>query len=155
MARHTWDPMRDLLTLQDRMNRLFEDTAERRARPGGAGGGEAEDEMERADWSPAADVYEREAEFVIVLDLPGVAREGLDVGLDENRLTVRGERAPAETDANVRRAERPSGRFVRSFALPETVERSQISADYKDGVLRLRLPKRPEQQPRRVEIKIA
>jgi HSP20 family protein len=145
--------MRDLLTLQDRMNRLFEDTAEGRAR---GGGGEAEDEMERADWSPAADVYEREGEYVIVLDLPGVARERLDVGLDENRLTVRGERAPAETDAHVRRAERPSGRFVRSFALPETVERAQISADYKDGVLRLRLPKRRErQQQQRVEIKVA
>jgi HSP20 family protein len=146
--------MRDLMTLQDRMNRLFEDSAERRARP--AGGGEAEDEMERADWSPAADVYEREAEFVIVLDLPGVAREGLDVGLDENRLTVRGERAQAETDAHVRRAERPAGRFVRGFTLPESVERGQISADYKDGVLRLRLPKRrAREQPRRVEIKVA
>ncbi|HEX7173981.1 MAG TPA: Hsp20/alpha crystallin family protein [Pyrinomonadaceae bacterium] len=155
MARHTWDPMRDLMTLQDRMNRLFEDTAERRAPRGGSASGEAEDEMERADWSPAADVYEREAEYVIVLDLPGVEREGLDVGLDESRLTVRGERAPAETDAHVRRAERPAGRFVRSFTLPETVERGQISADYKDGVLRLRLPKRGErEQPRRVEIKV-
>ena len=103
-----------------------------------------------------SDVYERETEYVIVLDLPGVAREALDVGLDENRLTVRGERAQAETDAHVRRAERPAGRFVRSFTLPETVERGQISADYKDGVLRLRLPKRRErEQPRRVEIKVA
>ena len=157
MARHTWDPMRDLMTLQDRMNRLFEDTAERRARRGGAtAGDEADGEMERADWSPAADVYEREAEYVIVLDLPGVAREALDVGLDESRLTVRGERAQAEADAHVRRAERPAGRFVRGFTLPESVERGQISADYKDGVLRLRLPKRLERErPRRVEIKIA
>lgn len=155
MARHGFDPMRDLLTLQERMNRLFADAAERRERGGDGGAGEAEgDEIERADWSPAADIYEREAEYVIVLDLPGVSREGLDVGLDENRLTVRGERAPAEAEVRVRRAERPAGRFVRSFTLPETVDREGIGADYKDGVLRLRLPKRREQQPRRVEIKV-
>ena len=145
-----WNPMHDLMTLQDRMNRLFEDAAERRARRGE----ETEDEIERADWSPAADIYEREGEFVIMLDLPGVERGALDVGLDENRLTVRGERAQADQDAQVRRAERPAGRFVRSFTLPETVERERISADYKDGVLRLRLPKRKEQPPRRVEIKV-
>ncbi len=93
-------------------------------------------------------------EYVIVLDLPGVERGKLDVGLDENRLTVRGERVQNEADAHARRAERPSGRFVRSFALPETVDRDNIDANYKDGVLRLRLPKRREEQPRRVEIKI-
>ena len=151
MARHGFDPMRDLMTLQERMNRLFEDAADRRARRGGEG---TEDEIERADWSPAADVYERATEYVITLDLPGIERDGLDVGLDENRLTVRGERAQNEEGAHVRRAERPVGRFVRSFSLPETVARDQISADYKDGVLRLRLPKRREQQTRRVEIKV-
>ncbi|HEX5708024.1 MAG TPA: Hsp20/alpha crystallin family protein [Pyrinomonadaceae bacterium] len=149
MPRHTWEPVRDLMTLQERMNRLFEDAAVRRTRTG-----EDEDEIERADWIPAADVYESETEFVIVLDLPGVAREGLDVGLDENRLTIRGERVSAEEEGVARRAERPAGRFVRSFTLPETVERESITADYKDGVLRLRLPKRREQQPRRVEIKV-
>ncbi len=148
MARHTWHPMRDLITLQDHMNRLFEDAATRR-------GAEADDEIERSDWTPAADVYEREREYLIVLDLPGVERERLDVGLDEGRLTVRGERVQVESDGHVRRAERPAGRFARSFALPETVEREGISADYKDGVLRLRLPKRREQQPRRVEIKVS
>lgn len=153
MARHGFDPVRDLMALQERMNGLFEEAAERRARRGG-GGREAEDEFERADWSPAADVYEREAEFVVVLDLPGVERTGLDVGLDENRLTVRGQRAQAEEGAQVRRAERPAGRFARSFSLPATVEREAITAEYKDGVLRLRLPKRQERQPRRVEIKV-
>ncbi|HYN83639.1 MAG TPA: Hsp20/alpha crystallin family protein [Pyrinomonadaceae bacterium] len=150
MPRHTWEPMRDLMTLQDRMNRLFEDAAARRDRTE-----EEEDEIERADWIPAADVYEAEGEFVIVLDLPGVERGGLDVGLDENRLTIRGERPRAESEGSTpRRAERPAGRFVRSFTLPETVERESITADYKDGVLRLRLPKRRERQPRRVEIKV-
>ncbi len=149
MPRQMWEPMRDLMTLQERMNRLFEDAAQRRARTG-----EEDDEIERADWIPAADVYEAEGEFRIVLDLPGVERGQLDVGLDENRLTIRGERARGEEEVAPRRAERPAGRFVRSFTLPENVERESITADYKDGVLRLRLPKRRDEQPRRVEIKV-
>jgi HSP20 family protein len=143
--------MRDILTLQERMNRLFEDAAERRAGSGEAGG----DEIEHADWIPAADVYEREAEYLIALDLPGVERGALDVGLDENRLTVRGERKAIDADAHPRRAERPAGRFARSFTLPDTVDRAGVTADYKDGVLLLRVPKRKEQPPRRVEIKVS
>jgi HSP20 family protein len=148
MARHRFDP-RDLFTLQDRMNRLFEEAAERRTRAG-----EDEGEIERADWIPAADVYEDEREYTLVLDLPGIKRDALDVSLDEGRLTVRGERAGATEGANVRRAERPHGRFARSFSLPDAVERARITADYKDGVLLLHLPKRAEKQPGRIKIDI-
>ena len=148
MARHRFDP-RDLFTLQDRMNRLFEEAAERRTRAG-----EEEGEIERADWIPAADVYEDEREYTLALDLPGIKRDALDVSLDEGRLTVRGERAAATTSANVRRAERPHGRFARSFSLPDAVDRARIAADYKDGVLLLHLPKRAEKQPGRIKIDI-
>ena len=147
-----WDPVRDLVSLQQRMNRLFEETAERRSRVDE----EDESEIERAEWYPAADVYEKEKEFVIALDLPGVQKQALDVSLDDDRLTVRGERAaPPEDDSQVRRAERPHGRFVRSFTLPSTVDREGIAADYKDGVLRLRLPKRQEPRARRLEIEVS
>ena len=88
-----------------------------------------------------------------MLDLPGINRDALDVSLDEGRLSVRGERTPAEV-AGVRRAERPHGRFARSFSLPDAVDRSRITADYKDGVLLLHLPKRAEEQPSRVKIDI-
>ena len=148
---HNWDPLRDLLVLQGRMNRLFEDAA-RQPPPAEAEEEEAA-EMERADWQPAADVYEHENSLVIALDLPGIRREALDISLDEGRLTIQGERA-AESD-KLRRAERPIGRFRRSFVLPPEVEQSKISADYKDGVLRLRLPRRPEPKARRVEIKVS
>lgn len=147
MARHGWDSLRDLVTLQDHMNRLFEEAAERRARSG------EEAEIERTDWVPAADVYETERDYTVVLDLPGIRREGLDVGVDEGRLTVRGERAGAPEGVGVRRNERPAGRFARSFGLPEAVDRQAITADYKDGVLRLRLPKRTQEQ-KRVKIDI-
>ena len=147
---HRWNMMRDLEMLQERMNRLFEDAAERR----GQGDDQDEAEIERADWYPAADVYERDGEYVVALDLPGVDRDVLDVSLDENRLTIRGERA-AEAESNPRRSERVSGRFLRTFSLPTTVDRAAITADYKDGVLRLRLPKRGEQAARQVEIKVS
>lgn len=145
-----WDPTRELTTLQERMNRLFENAAQRRYR----GDEENEREMERADWYPPADVYERETEYVIALDLPGIQRNALDVSLDNDQLTIRGERA-AEGEASQRRAERPFGRFVRSFSLPAIVDRKAIAADYKDGVLRLRLPKRAEQKANRLKIKVS
>jgi HSP20 family protein len=149
MARHhRFDPVRDLFSLQERMNRLFEEAADRRERAG-----EDEGDIERADWIPAADVYEDEREYLLALDLPGIRRDALDVSLDDGRLVVRGERAAAD-GLRARRAERPQGRFVRSFSLPDAVERGQISADYKDGVLLLHLPKRGEQSGRRLKIDI-
>jgi HSP20 family protein len=144
---HRFDP-RDLFTLQDRMNRLFEEAADRRTHKA-----EDEGEIERADWIPAADVYEDEREYLLVLDLPGINREGLDVSLDEGRLAIRGERPPAE-GLHARRTERPQGRFVRTFSMPDAVDRGAITADYKDGVLLLHLPKRDEQQGRRLKIDI-
>ncbi len=147
MTRHRFYP-RDLFTLQDRMNRLFEEAAERRSRTG-----EDEGDIERAYWIPAADIYEDEREYLLALDLPGINRDSLDVSLDEGRLTVRGERAQTE-GVGVRRAERPQGRFVRSFTLPDAVEREAIAADYKDGVLLLHLPKRSEKKSARVRIEV-
>src|ERR1044072_5806987 len=90
MRHHRFDP-RDLFTLQDRMNRLFEEAA---ARPAPAR--EEEGEIERADWIPAADVYEDEREYLLALDLPGINREGLAARLDDGRLVIRGERRGQE-----------------------------------------------------------
>lgn len=147
MRHHRFNP-RDLFTLQDRMNRLFEEAADRRA-----GTREDEGEIERADWIPAADVYEDEREYLLALDLPGINREGLEVSLDEGRLVIRGDRAAVE-GLHARRAERPQGRFVRTFSLPDAVDRASISADYKDGVLLLHLPKRDEREGRRLKIDV-
>jgi HSP20 family protein len=148
-VRHRFYPVRDLLGLQERMNRLFEEAAERRGRAAEEDAGD----IERADWIPAADVYEDEREYTLALDLPGIDRDGLDVSLDDGRLVIRGERKAVE-GVNARRTERPHGRFVRSFSLPDAVDRAAIAADYKDGVLLLHLPKRTEQQERRVKIDI-
>ena len=147
MRHHRFDP-RDLFTLQERMNRLFEETADRRG-----GAREDEAEIERADWIPAADVFEDEREYLLALDLPGIDRDGLDVNLDDGRLVIRGERKGPE-GLHARRTERPQGRFVRTFSLPDAVDRSRISADYKDGVLLLHLPKRDERQGHRLKIDV-
>jgi HSP20 family protein len=149
MAHNNWGDWRDYAGLQDRLNRMFEDI--------GAGGrreGAREDDIEHSDWSPAADVYETDDSFVIAVDLPGIERGSLDVSIDENRLTVRGERAPDEGHRRGR-GNRPSGRFLSRFGpLPPTVDQRRIAAEYKDGVLRLRLPKRAERQAGKVKIEI-
>jgi HSP20 family protein len=152
---HKWNGWCDYETLQGRMNRLFEDTARRHDHLNE----ERESELERTDWVPASDVYEMETEFVIALDLPGIDRGALEVSVDENRLAVRGERPPEE---GVRRqggkgagGGRPFGRFLSRFGpLPQTVDQKNIAAEYKDGVLSLRLPKRAEQKTGRVKIQV-
>ena len=148
MARR-WDPIRDLVSLQDHMNRLFQEATERRARGDEE---ESEQEIERADWHPPADIYETETEYTIVVDLPGIDRAALDISLDNDRLLIRGERV-TETEGQ-QRTERPHGRFLRRFTVPATIDQQAIAAEYKDGVLRVQFPKRKEQKTRRVEIKV-
>lgn len=142
-----WNPLQDLVFLQDRMNRLFEDATQRRNR------NEQSDEFERADWTPAADVYETESEYKIALDLPGISRDAIEVDIDENRLVIKGTRIVEEN--NKQRTERPAGKFLRSFTVPSSVDQTQIGAEYRDGVLQVKLPKRKEQRAQRVEIKIS
>lgn len=142
-----WNPLHDLLSLQDQMNRLFEDATQRRASDA-----DIRDELERADWTPNADVYESGDKYTVALDLPGIDRSSLDISIDENRLTVKGNRPVTETDRHA--TECPRGTFLRSFRVPGKVDQAKIKADYKDGVLTVHLPKMAEQKPQRVQIKV-
>lgn len=143
-----WNPLQDLMVLQDRMNRLFEDATQRRTQADAAG-----DEFERADWTPASDIYESESGFLIAMDLPGIDREALEIDIDDNRLMVKGTRV---IDASKQhRTERPRGKFLRTFSVPGSVDQGKIGAEYKDGVLQIRLPKRSEQKTKRIDIKIS
>ncbi|HEX5873934.1 MAG TPA: Hsp20/alpha crystallin family protein [Pyrinomonadaceae bacterium] len=144
-----WNPLQDLMVLQDRMNRLFEDATQRRNRADA----EAGDEFERADWTPAADIYETESGYLIAMDLPGIDRQTLQIDVDENRLLVKGTRAIDEPKQH--RVERPRGKFLRTFTVPASVEQGKIAAEYKDGVLQIRLPKRTEQKSKKIDIKIS
>jgi len=145
----SWNPLQDLISLQDRMNRLFEDATQRRARDESTGS----DDFERADWIPAADIYETDHEYQIAIDLPGVNRNAVEIDLDENRLVIKGTRTVEASTKH--RSERPFGKFLRAFTVPGSVDQTQIGADYKDGVLQLRLPKRTEPKRQKVEIKIS
>lgn len=140
-----WNPLQDLMVLQDRMNRLFEDATQRRTQP-------ADDEFERADWTPAADIYETDSGYSIAMDLPGINRDALKIDIDDSRLIVKGTREITETKQH--RSERPRGKFLRTFSVPGSVDQAKIGAEYKDGVLQIRLPKRTEQKPKRIDIKV-
>ena len=142
------NPLHDLVSLQDRMNRLFEDASQRRAAEGNP-----TDEVESADWYPAADVYESDVEYTVAVDLPGIDRAALEISVDDDRLTIKGNRAARDTTRH--RAECPSGKFLRTFSVPSAIDQKNIRANYKDGVLQVHLPKRPERKSQRVEIKIS
>jgi HSP20 family protein len=144
-----WNPLQDLMVLQDRMNRLFEDATQRRNQAEATTG----DDFERADWTPAADIYETESGYVVAMDLPGIDREALEIDVDDNRLIVRGTRAISESKQH--RSERPRGKFLRTFSVPGSVEQGKIGAEYKDGVLQIRLPKRTEQKSKKIDIKVS
>lgn len=143
-----WNPLQDLMVLQDRMNRLFEDATQRRNQTEATAG----DDFERADWTPAADIYETETGYLIAIDLPGIDREALEIDVDDNRLIVRGTRPVSESKQH--RLERPRGKFLRTFSVPGSVDQGKIGAEYKDGVLQIRLPKRGEQKAKKIDIKI-
>ena len=141
-----WDPFRDLSTLQERVNRLFESNfASRR------------DESTLTAWAPAVDAYETENELVIKADLPDVPEKELDVRVENNMLTIHGERKFEQEakEENYLRMERAYGSFSRSFSLPNTVNTEAVKAEYKDGVLRITLPKRAESKPKQVKIAVS
>jgi len=144
-----WNPLQDLVMLQDRMNRLFEDATQRRNQAEAGAG----DEFERADWTPASDIYETESGYLIALDLPGIDRNALEIDIDDNRLVVKGTREIAESRPH--RTERPRGKFLRTYSVPGSVDQRKIAAEYKDGVLQISLPKRTEQKPKKIDIKIS
>jgi HSP20 family protein len=144
-----WNPLQDLMVLQDRMNRLFEDATQRRSQSDAGTG----DEFERADWTPASDIYETDMGYLIAIDLPGIDREALEIDIDDNRLVVKGTRVI--TESRQHRSERPKGKYLRTYSVPASVDQGKIAAEYKDGVLQISLPKRTEQKPKKIDIKIS
>ena len=137
------------MLLQDRMNRLFEDLTERRTRSAA----DATDDVETADWYPFADIYDRAEDYMIAVDLPGIDRSALEINIDEDRLVIKGKRPTLDNGTN--RPQRPTGTFLKTFNVPGSVDKNQINAQYKDGVLEVRLPKLKEQKAKRIKINVA
>ena len=145
MAIVRWDPFRDLSMLQDRMNRLFDDAG----RPW-----RTDEPSATTSWSPSVDIFETEGEIVVKAELPGMDRKDIYLNLENNVLSLRGERKfTKETkDENYHRIERSYGVFSRSFSIPATVDEEEIRADYKDGVLKIMLPKKEQAKPKQIKI---
>lgn len=145
-----WDPFRDLSTLQDRIDRLFQDTL------GRTRGDFSTEGLEGAAWAPAVDILEKGDDLVLRADLPGVEPKDVEINVQDGTLTLKGERK-WESDVkedNFRRVERVYGSFVRSFALPQTVDADKVEAEYRNGVLEVKLPKRPEAKPKQVKVAV-
>jgi HSP20 family protein len=148
MAMVRFDPFRDLAVLQDRMNRLFNETYNPRP---------SDDLTSRGTWTPAVDIYEVDGALVLKAELPDLRREDIDVSVENSTLTIRGERKLDNEikQENFHRIERAYGSFVRSFSLPNTVDATKIAAEYKNGVLTVKLPVREEAKARQIQIEAA
>jgi HSP20 family protein len=142
MAISRWYPVREMATLQDRVNSLFQDFA-----------GDNQT-VTAAAFAPAVDVYENAEKVVLKLDVPGIKEEDLDIRVENQTLTVRGERKfeSEEKEENFHRIERRYGSFFRSFSLPTTVDTENVHASYNAGVLKLELKKKASAQPKQIKI---
>jgi len=145
MAITRWDPFREVVALQNRVNSLFRDF------------NESDSPLTTASFVPAVDVYEDAEKIVLKLEVPGIEEKDLDVRVEDHTLTVKGERkfAQEEKEENFHRIERRYGSFFRAFTLPSTVDTENVDAKYLAGVLKLELKKKPEAQPKQIKVNIA
>jgi HSP20 family protein len=145
MAIIRWDPFRDLVTIRDKMNRLFEDAVTQRGE---------EKELVASSWAPAVDIYEDESQLVLTAEIPGLSEKDVEIKIEDNVLSIQGERKlEKETrEENYHRIERAYGSFYRSFTLPNYVDEDKIRAEHENGVVKITMPKKAELKPRKVKI---
>jgi HSP20 family protein len=145
-----WEPLREFSTMQDRMNRmnrLFRESYSPEA---------PEEALTTTGFAPPVDIYEDEHNITLRLEVPGIDEKDIDVRIDNNTLTVHGERKieKEEKEENFRRVERRYGSFTRSFTLPSSVDLAQVSADYNRGVLKIKLAKKAEAKPKQIKVNV-
>jgi len=140
-----FEPFRGVSSLQDQINRLFSEVFDR-----------SSDEASLTSWAPAVDIFETEQALIVKADLPDIRPEELDIRVENNILTIRGERKFEKQvkEENYLRVERSYGSFARSFSLANTVNAEAIKADYKNGVLTLTIPKREEAKPKQIKVNV-
>jgi HSP20 family protein len=145
MAITRWDPFQGISALQQEVNKLFESSFPARG-----------DDSALTTWAPPVDIHETENELVLKADLPDVNEKDIDIRVENNMLTIRGERKFEQkvNKENYLRVERVFGAFSRSFGLPTTVNTEGIKAEYKNGVLTIEMPKRAESKPKQVKVNV-
>jgi HSP20 family protein len=141
-----FEPFREFSTLQDRINRVFRDSYR----------SQGDDSLTTSSFSPAVDVYEDEHKVTLKIEVPGIEEKDIDIRLENNTLTVHGERTidKEEKEENYRRVERQYGSFTRNFTLPTTVDSENVSATYDKGVLKIALPKKAEAKPKQIRVTV-
>jgi HSP20 family protein len=147
MASNPCDVMRELTSMQDRMNRIWGSMHDRGH----------DDVTSRGAWLPPVDIYETDGrEIVLKAEIPGLRREDIDLTVESTTLTIRGERRRDEgiNDDCYHRVERAYGTFSRSFTLPNTIDAGRVRADYRDGVLTITMPVREEARPRQIQVEV-
>jgi HSP20 family protein len=144
MAITRWDPFRDVIALQNRVNSLFREM------------NEGDSPLTTASFVPAVDVYEDAKRVVLKLEVPGMEEKDLDIRVENNTLTVKGERKleKDEKEENFHRIERRFGSFYRAFTLPSTVDTENVQASYNAGILKLELNKKAEAQPKQIKVNV-
>lgn len=147
MALIRWDPFRDLLTLQDRMDRLFQDSMTRNRG--------YEESLAPGFWSPPVDIYETDDAVILKAELAGLNKNDVTIEVKDSTLILRGERKFEKDvkEENYHRIERSYGAFSRTFSLPQTVDQANVSATFKDGLLEIKIPKVRDARPKQIEIK--
>ncbi len=147
MALIRWDPFRDLLTLQDRMDRLFQDSMTRNRG--------YEESLAPGFWSPPVDIYETDEAVILKAELAGLNKNDVTIEVKNSTLVLKGERKFEKDikEENYHRIERSYGSFSRTFSLPQTVDHSKVGATFKDGLLEITIPKIRDARPKQIEIK--
>jgi HSP20 family protein len=140
-----WEPLKDLMALQERMNKLFDETFSRGTQ-----------DVDVGVWSPLVDILEQGDEIIIKMEIAEVDQKSIDIKVDGNALTIKGERQLEEGTKreDYLRLERPYGTFSRSFSLPTTVDLGKVQASHKDGILRVVLPKKEETKPKQIKVEV-
>ncbi len=142
-----WEPFREFSTLQDRMNRLFRESFNEAGR---------DESLTTSSFAPAVDVYDDDHKVTLKIEVPGIDEKDIDVRVENNTLTVHGERKieKEEKEENYRRVERQYGAFTRAFTLPTTVDTDNVAATYDKGVLKINLPKKAEAKPKQIKVNV-
>ena len=144
-----WDPLREFEDMTDRLARFLNQPSLRRTVD--------DDGAFFADWAPAVDVQETDKEYIVKADLPDVRKEDVKVAIENGVLTLEGERKQEKEEKNKRfhRVERVYGKFVRRLALPMEIDAQKVAAEFKDGVLNVKIPKTESVKPRAIDVKVA
>lgn len=148
MALVRWEPFKDLLSIHDRMNRLFEDTFYR--------GKGLEEELTKGTWTPSVDIFETQENIVLKAELPGLEQKDISIEVRDNTLTLRGEKKFEKEvkEENYHRIERSYGTFQRIFTLPDTVQQDKVKAKFKDGVLEINMPKLEKAKSKLIKVDV-